>query len=52
MNIFLTLNKQGSLKDGYIPRRCFFRTFCFSLNLTGTLNLTKIVHYHWSWMGK
>ena len=30
----------------------FFRTFCFSLNLTGTLNLTKIVHYHWSRMGK
>jgi len=32
--------------------RCFFRTFCFSLNLTGTLNLTKCVHYHWSRMGK
>jgi len=30
----------------------FFRTFCFSLNLTGMLNLTKIVHYHWSRMGK
>ena len=40
-------NEQGSPKDGYIHHRCFFRTFCFSLNLTGTLNLTKIVHYHW-----
>jgi len=29
-----------------------FRTFCFSLNLTGMLNLTKIVHYHLSRMGK
>jgi len=24
----------------------------FSLNLTGTMNLTKIVHYHLSRMGK
>ena len=43
--------KQGSPKDSYIPA-VVFRTFCFSLNLTGTLNLTKIVHYHWSRMGK
>jgi len=40
------------LKDGYIPHLYCFRTFDFSLNLTGTLNLTKIVHYHWSRMGK
>ena len=25
-----------------------FRTFCFTLNLTAKLNLTKIVHCHWS----
>ena len=27
------------------PAIVFFKTFCFSLNLTGTLNLTKIIHY-------
>ena len=26
------------------PAVVFLRTFCFSLNLTGMLNLTKIVH--------
>ena len=40
------------IQNKAVPCRCFFRTFCFSLNLTGTLNLTKIVHYHWSRMGK
>jgi len=40
--------KQGSSKDGWL----FFRTFCFSLNLTGMLNLTKVVHYYLSRMGK
>jgi len=44
--------KQGNLKDDYIPCCCFFSTFCFFLNLTGMLNLTKIVLYHWSRMGK
>ena len=34
--------KQGSPKDSYIPHRYSFRTFCFSLNLTGTLNLSKL----------
>ena len=26
------------------PAVVFFRTFCFSLNLTGTFNLTRIIH--------
>ena len=30
----------------------FYYAKCFSLNLTGMLNLTKTVHYHWSRMGK
>ena len=41
----LQTHLQDSAKDGYITAV----VFCY---LTGTLNLTKIVHYHWSRMGK
>ena len=47
---FLSLNKAVQ-RTAISHAIVFFRTFCFSLNLTGTLNLTKIVHYHWSRMG-
>ena len=38
--------KTRQSKGRLYPRRCYFRTFCFSLNLTGTLNLTKSVHLY------
>jgi len=42
----IIFKKQGSPKDGYISRRYFLKTICCSLNLT------KMVPYHWSRMGK
>ena len=44
-------SKQGSPNDGYIPCCCFFVNILF-FSQPGMLNLTKIVHYHWSRMGK
>jgi len=46
------IKKSKAVQRTAISPPLYFLNICFSLNLTGTLNLTKIVHYHWSRMGK